>query len=178
MKDLTSKQKAFCKEYIKDFNSTQAAIRVGYTVKNADVVGPRLLGKVGVQCEIKRLVDKLNERFDVEIDQIVAKLTSIGFSNIVDILKHIPGKRITVEDLKKLPSDVAYSIDTIQETKDGFKIKMINKIPALELLCRYKGMFIDKHHVEQTGQIKTVVDLVKNANKRRRERESIVKNED
>jgi hypothetical protein len=40
---------------------------------------------------------------------------------------------------------------------------MISKIPALELLCRYKGMLIDKHQIEHSGRINTVGDLVKYA---------------
>ena len=32
---LTDKQKIFCKEYIKDFNATRAAIAAGYSKKGA-----------------------------------------------------------------------------------------------------------------------------------------------
>lgn len=34
---LTVKQMLFCKEYLKDYNGTQSAIRAGYTEKNAGV---------------------------------------------------------------------------------------------------------------------------------------------
>ena len=35
---LTEKQKRFCDEYLIDLNATQAAIRAGYSVKNADKI--------------------------------------------------------------------------------------------------------------------------------------------
>ena len=42
---LTPKQELFVQEYLIDLNATQAAIRAGYSVKNADKIGPELLGK-------------------------------------------------------------------------------------------------------------------------------------
>ena len=36
---LTTKQEMFCREYIIDFNATQAAIRAGYSKKTADQSG-------------------------------------------------------------------------------------------------------------------------------------------
>jgi phage terminase small subunit len=44
---LTDKQVLFAKEYIKDFNSIRAAIRSGYTTKNADVVVRSCREKLG-----------------------------------------------------------------------------------------------------------------------------------
>ena len=36
---LTAQQDLFCREYVKDLNAKQAAIRAGYSAKNADRVG-------------------------------------------------------------------------------------------------------------------------------------------
>ncbi|ENG5503925.1 terminase small subunit, partial [Yersinia enterocolitica] len=43
MKQLTPKQELFCREYLKDLNATQAAIRAGYSEKTAQVQSSRLL---------------------------------------------------------------------------------------------------------------------------------------
>jgi phage terminase small subunit len=56
-KQLNNKQTAFCLEYIKDFNITQAAIRVGYSEKTARQQGSRLFANVNVQNYIGELKD-------------------------------------------------------------------------------------------------------------------------
>jgi phage terminase small subunit len=45
---LTPKQQRFVEEYLKDLNATAAARRAGYSSKNADKIGPELLGKTRV----------------------------------------------------------------------------------------------------------------------------------
>ena len=45
---LTAQQRRFVAEYLKDANATQAAIRAGYSKRNADKIGPELLGKTRV----------------------------------------------------------------------------------------------------------------------------------
>ncbi|AHE72114.1 terminase small subunit [Enterobacter ludwigii] len=45
---LNDQQRLFVAEYLKDRNATQAAIRAGYSEKNADKIGPELLGKTRV----------------------------------------------------------------------------------------------------------------------------------
>jgi phage terminase small subunit len=45
MKKLTAKQSQFVREYIIDFNATQAAIRTGYSQKTAGSIGSENLQK-------------------------------------------------------------------------------------------------------------------------------------
>ena len=54
---LNPKQRAFCIEYIKDHNATQAAIRAGYSEKTAYSQGQRLLKNV----EASRFVAELEK---------------------------------------------------------------------------------------------------------------------
>lgn len=82
--ELTDKQKAFVLEYLRISNATQAYINV-YDVdrKTAFVTGPRLLGNVRVQNEIKRLRKaKLQElgvdAFDLMEDMVVEARADIG----------------------------------------------------------------------------------------------------
>ena len=50
---LNAKQEAFVREYLRDGNATQAAIRAGYSKHTAEQQGPRLLGNVGVARAFK-----------------------------------------------------------------------------------------------------------------------------
>jgi phage terminase small subunit len=54
-KALTPRQRAFCKEYIIDFNGTAAAIRAGYATQYADRQAHQLMRNRGVMAFIEHL---------------------------------------------------------------------------------------------------------------------------
>lgn len=49
---LTAKQRFFADEYIKSGNATQSAIKAGYNVKNARVIGAQNLSKLNIKAYI------------------------------------------------------------------------------------------------------------------------------
>ena len=59
---LTDKQQRFVAEYLIDLNATQAAIRAGYSAKNADKIGSQLLGKTRVAEAIQAEKTARSER--------------------------------------------------------------------------------------------------------------------
>ena len=67
-KELTDNQKAFCDEYLVDFNATQAAIRAGYSEKTANRIGSRNLFGLG-DAEV---VDQIAVRWPSGREQIVS----------------------------------------------------------------------------------------------------------
>ena len=70
----TPKQARFVEEYLVDLNATQAAIRAGYSAKNADKIGPELLGKTRVAEAIQEAQAKRSERVSVSQDDVVRGL--------------------------------------------------------------------------------------------------------
>lgn len=82
---LTDKQKFFCKEYIKDFNGARAARDSGYSVKTADRIASENLGKLEIQKEVSRLMEKRTERTEISADRVVQELAKIGFSDEFNI---------------------------------------------------------------------------------------------
>ena len=77
MSELEEKQKMFCKEYLVDFNGTQAAIRAGYSKKTANEQASRLLAKVNVQTYLKHLIEKRNERTKITQDEVIADIIKV-----------------------------------------------------------------------------------------------------
>lgn len=75
---LTAKQKAFVQEYLVDLNATAAAKRAGYSEKNADKIGPELLGKTRVAQAIQEAMEKRQERVGVSQDYVIGKLREIA----------------------------------------------------------------------------------------------------
>lgn len=52
---MNDQQRAFVREYTKDYNATQAAIRAGYSPKSAYSQGQRLLKHAEVKAELETL---------------------------------------------------------------------------------------------------------------------------
>ena len=75
--NLTPKQRRFVEEYLIDLNATQAAVRAGYSAKNADKIGPELLGKTRVAKAIAQAVKARSERTEIDQDWIIEQLTGV-----------------------------------------------------------------------------------------------------
>lgn len=75
---LTDRQKKFVSEYLIDLNATQACIRAGYSRKNADKIGPELLGKTRVAEEIKKAIEKRSKRTEITQDYVLKSLKEIA----------------------------------------------------------------------------------------------------
>lgn len=58
MDELNEKQQAFVREYIIDFNGTQAAIRAGYSEKTANEQSSQLLAKLNIQQAVEKLIEQ------------------------------------------------------------------------------------------------------------------------
>ncbi len=71
---LTAKQQLFIEEYLVDLNATQAAIRAGYSARNADKIGPELLGKTRVAEAIKVAQQGRSERTGITQDEVIQGL--------------------------------------------------------------------------------------------------------
>ena len=65
---LTNKQLAFCREYVKDSNGKQAAIRAGYSAKTAEVKASQLLRLVKIKQETGRIQAETAEKLDFDRD--------------------------------------------------------------------------------------------------------------
>ncbi len=87
---LTEQQTQFCREYIIDFNGTQAAIRAKYSVKTSKVISSENLTKPNIKAHIE------------EIQKDLAKLAGISaLSNIkhlTDILEAKGDKKEATKD--------------------------------------------------------------------------------
>ena len=77
MAKLTEKQKAFCREYVIDFNASQAALRAGFSKKNHEHIGWELLQKTTVQRYLKKLTVEQEEKAEISVQNIISDLTRI-----------------------------------------------------------------------------------------------------
>lgn len=77
MVELTAKQEMFCREYIVDFNATQAAIRAGYSEHTAKDIGCQNLAKLNISERIKELIQERNERVKVDADYVLRQAVKV-----------------------------------------------------------------------------------------------------
>ena len=71
---LTAKQLKFTREYAKDGNGTQAAIRAGYAPNSADVEASRLLVNAKVGKAVEKFHEKHRLKTEVTIESLAAEL--------------------------------------------------------------------------------------------------------
>ncbi|HEI6782529.1 terminase small subunit [Yersinia enterocolitica] len=77
MAKLTDKQELFAREYLKDLNATQAAIRAGYSEKTAQVQSSRLLSNVMVQQRVSELAAERNIRVGIDADYVLRQAVKL-----------------------------------------------------------------------------------------------------
>jgi phage terminase small subunit len=163
---LNPKQKSFVLQYLIDKNATQAAIRAGYSSKNAHVVGPRLFANVRIQQEIVNQIALQEKRTLVTADEVITELKRIAFLDISGALKEDG----SLKDISEIPEDIRHAIAglEIEELFEGTgrerehvgftkKIKLSDKVRALELIGKHLKLFTEK--IEHSGEINGKQDV-------------------
>ena len=118
---LTAKQARFVEEYMVDLNATQAAIRAGYSARNADKIGSELLGKTRVAAAIQAKRAEVSERTG---------------RTVADVMRDIGRVR---DDAMREVFDPETGEASMLSHKDALK--------ALELEGKHLGAFADRVQV-------------------------------
>lgn len=72
--ELTDLERAFCQEYIKDFNASQAVARAGSQSGNPHKVGSAMRAKPHIRLMIDHLLKERADNFEVKPDYVLRKL--------------------------------------------------------------------------------------------------------
>lgn len=150
--ELTEKQKAFVQEYLVDLNAKAAAIRAGYSAKTAAEQGHQQLQKPAVKAAIEKAMELRSLRTQITADMVLQELAKVGFSKLGDFVEFGP-RGVRIKDSKDVDSAVLAEVSET-ETNAGTnrKIKLYDKVRALELIGKHLGMFIEKHTHEIYGK--------------------------
>lgn len=74
---LTAKQQLFADEYIKSGNATQSAIKAGYNVKSAKVIGAQNLSKLNVKAYIDAKMAEIESHKIADAKEVLQYLTRV-----------------------------------------------------------------------------------------------------
>lgn len=156
---LTDKQQLFCIYYIRCFNATKAYQKAyGVDYATASSIGYRLLGYDGVKEEITRLKqNRLNRELLSEAD-IFQKYMDIAFADITDYVEFgngtftdpetDEGVQYSYVNLKDSKTVDGTLISEVSKGKDGAKIKLADRMKALQWLSDHMGLATEKQKAE------------------------------
>jgi len=143
----------FIKEYLLDHNATRAAIAAGYSEKTAGSQGNRLLKNADVAKAIDAENEKLNAKLDISVERVATEYARLAFFDPRKFFRDDG----SLKPISELDEDSARAIAgmDVNELFEGNgedraqvgyckKLKLADKVRALEGLGRYLKMFTDK----------------------------------
>jgi phage terminase small subunit len=136
---LTTRERLFIAEYLIDLNGTQAAIRAGYSVNGASQRASALLAIGKIRAAVDAALDERFEDLELTRKQVIRELRRVGLSDMRRVAKW-DGTSLTLKNSGDITDDAAASVSEVSETKDGFKIKLHPKLPALVKLAEHVGV--------------------------------------
>lgn len=171
--ELSPKKRAFVAEYIKNgMNGAKAAAAAGYSKKSAKELACRLLKEPAVKAAVEAAVRAIEEEGIATRTQVLRELTMIGLFDIRKAYRD-DGTLLTP---KEFPDEVAHVVAGIEseEIFDGRggereyvgdlkKLKVCDKLGALELLGKHHKLFTDKVEIDASSGL---ADLLKAARAR------------
>ncbi|ENH5964863.1 terminase small subunit [Escherichia coli] len=157
MAKLTDKQELFAREYLKDLNGTQAAIRAGYSEKTANEQASRLLANVNVQKFVAELKSARVEQTGIDAAYVLRRLVEIDQMDVLDILMQ-NGELKPIKDWPKVWRTTLSGMDVVEMVSADSaallkKIKWPDKVKNLELLGKHVSVqaFKEQTSTEITG---------------------------
>ncbi len=157
MAKLTDKQELFAREYLKDLNGTQAAIRAGYSEKTANEQASRLLANVNVQKFVAELKSARVEQTGIDAAYVLRRLVEIDQMDVLDILLQ-NGELKPIKDWPKVWRTTLSGMDVVEMVSADSaallkKIKWPDKVKNLELIGKHVSVqaFKEQTSTEITG---------------------------
>jgi len=148
---LSAKQKKFCEEYLIDLNSTQAAIRAGYSENTARSIGSENLTKPDIQAYLNSIRSELQNETKITTERVLAEYAKIAFFDIREVYD-VDGGLTNIKQLDDNSAGALSSVKSMEEwgeDDEGNKIiigttkevKVFDKIRALDALGKHLGLF-------------------------------------
>lgn len=174
--ELTDKQSLFCLYYIKNFNATMAyqkAFQCSYD--NALANSYRMMENDGVKKEIRRLKSEKKKSIMLSKDDMLERYMRIAFADmkdyvewgqeeiIIDVKEDGEQIKKTVNYVKFIDSEIVDGglVCQIKQGRDGFSIKLEDRLKALEWLANYFEMDPMNKHKKEYDNKKLDMELRK-----------------
>jgi hypothetical protein len=145
LEPLSYKQQKFCEEYLLSFNAYRAALTAGYTDNTARKGD--LLHVPKIQAYLKDAMNRSAARAELTHDMLLRELMKVAFCNMGNYYddQGDPKRMHELTDDEK--AAISYYQRADVTAADGhisgelFKIKLHNKMAAIDKLCRHTGFY-------------------------------------
>ena len=136
---LTPKQERFIEEYMIDLNASAAAVRAGYSQKNADAIGSELLTKIHVADAIRQAKNLRAQRTHITADWVLRELKEIYLTDRAAI--YAGGK---LKPIDEWPPMMKRLLKVIKKSELQF---FGDPVRVLELMGKHVGVkaFSERH---------------------------------
>jgi len=134
---LSKKQRIFIDEYLKCWNSAEAARRAGYSERSAYSIGTENLRKPAIAFEIKQRI----ERSAMSADEVLKRLADQARAKIGDFIE-ITGDKWKF-DIRAL-AEAEGIVKKIKSNKFGLEIEFYDAQAALVHIGRHLVLFTDR----------------------------------
>ena len=156
---LTNKQKMFIQEYLVDLNASAAARRAGYSARTSNRAASENLRRPHVQAALQEALKEREKRLEVTQDMVVKQLAKVAFHDLKDVVTWENG-RITIRNSDEVDGTVLQEIsETLSEYGTSKKVKLNDRMKALELLGKHLGMFTDNVNLSGKVGVEIVDDI-------------------
>lgn len=160
---LTPKQSRFVDEYLVDLNATQAAIRAGYSARNATKIGHQQLQHELVAAAIAKRKEERSQRTGIDADWVLNRLADEADADLADLYDET-GALKPVQDWPAIWRKGLIAGVEVEEIKsEGVtiglvrKIKISDRIKRIELIGKHVSVQAFREQVEHTGGIALTV---------------------
>jgi phage terminase small subunit len=138
---MTPKQRRFVTEYLIDLNAGRAAIRAGYSAKNARAIGWQLLHyRPAIAEAINEAMLAREKRTLITADRVLQQLARIAFADVRE-LAQTGEDGLEVKSLASLSDDLAAAVVELSAKNKTVRLKLHSRIEALKALARHLGLF-------------------------------------
>lgn len=158
-KGWPAKQSRFVDEYCVSLHGTEAALAAGYAKNSAASTATRLLKDQKITTEVAIVLKERGEKLGLTADVVLKKLWRWANANVFDVLEY---KRtgegegavteITIKHPDDIPKELQDCVQEIAQTKQGIRVKMIDKLAATRLVGLHLAMFTEKLDVSTKGE--------------------------
>jgi phage terminase small subunit len=156
----TARWDRFCVEYLQDYNASRAAAAAGYKGRWVGRMGWHLLQQPYVQKRLARLAVKATKKAEVTLEDCVAELKAIAFSDGAAYFPKVKDGKIVPPDVDGMTEDQKRAVSEVCISKGAVRVSRFDKLRAMEQLTKLLGFAVDRVHVEGADQPLVIIQQV------------------
>ena len=103
-----------------------------------------------VKQRIEELRAQTYRRHEKTVDRLINELATIAFSDIRDVLS-FSENGVVIKNSDDLPDSVAGAISEVSMDGDKVKVKLYDKLAAIDKLGKHFGMFVERREITGAG---------------------------